>query len=150
MQRRGTLRQSTSAERTLQGCSIASPRVTTDRCFRRSDSHRLCDVGKGAASYDPITLELSHFFHPNGPFRQSVWPNPEQARAWGTDGYLTDCPIPEPFQAFRRWAKDVCAGHREIAASAYAYLVRQLKYPDTNKGRALDLLTGVRRFFSDT
>jgi CheY-like chemotaxis protein len=108
------------------------------------------DVGEGAAPLDPITLEFSYFFHPDGPLRESQWPTPAQARAWGTEDYLSECPIREISRGCKRWAEAVCAGHREIAAVAYAYLVRQLKYAETDKERILDLLTGARAFFDAT
>lgn len=108
------------------------------------------EVGDGSAPFDPITLEFSHLFHPDGPLRQSVWPRPAQAKKWKTEEYLTDSPMPEVSRACWRWAESVCAGHREIAAAAYAFLVMQLKYSDTNKDRILDLLTGVRSFFEST
>jgi CheY-like chemotaxis protein len=104
------------------------------------------DVGLGAASLDPVTIELSMFFHPDGPLRTATWPNSDQASSWGDpDKYLSsDCPIHDLVRACRHWAGSVCAGQREIAASAYGYLVRQLKYSDVNVGRVLDLLNGVR------
>jgi CheY-like chemotaxis protein len=108
------------------------------------------DVGEGAAPLDPITLELSYFFHPDGPLRESQWPTPAQARMWGTEDYLNECPMPEISRGCKRWADAVCAGHREIAAVAYAYLVRQLKYAETDKERVLNLLTGARAFFDTT
>jgi CheY-like chemotaxis protein len=104
------------------------------------------DVGEGAAPLDPVTLELSYLFHPDGPLRESQWPTSSQARTWGTEDYLSECPMPEVFRACRRWAEAACAGDREIAAVAYAYLVRQLKYTETNKDRILALLTRLRRF----
>jgi WD40 repeat protein len=108
------------------------------------------EVGDGSAPYDPITLELSYLFHPDGPLRGGEWPRPAQAKAWRTEDYLKDCPMPEISRACWRWADAVCAGHREIAAGAYAFLIRQLKYPDTKKDRILDLLIGVRAFFQGT
>lgn len=105
------------------------------------------DVGDGTASLDPITLELSLLFHPDGPFAGGEWPTQHQAEAWGDLGvYLENCPNPEFVQACRDWALDSAAGYREVAATAYSYLVRQLKYPDVNRDRALSLLEGVRRY----
>jgi hypothetical protein len=48
------------------------------------------------------------------------------------------------------WARRIAAGNREIAACAYSYLVRQLKYPDTDKPLALSLLVDVKAFFDAT
>lgn len=108
------------------------------------------NIGIGPAPFDPVTLEFSHLFHPNGPFRHSEWPRTTQARRWKTEEYLVDSPMLDISQACWRWAEDVCAGHREIAAAAYTYLILQLKYSDTNKERILDLLIGVRAFYDNT
>jgi len=106
------------------------------------------DVGDGSASLDPVTLELSLLFHPDAPGKASSWPSAEQAKAWGNiEVYLQDCPFPEFTRECRAWALRAAAGNREVAASAYSYLVRQLKYDDTNKERALALLDGIRSFY---
>ena len=106
------------------------------------------DVGEGPASLDPVTLELSLLFHPNAPDPAGAWPSIEHAKAWSDlDYYLDDCPFPQFVRECRAWAVCVAVGNREIAASAYSYLIRQLKYEDTNKERALALLDGVRSFY---
>jgi len=109
------------------------------------------DVGGGPASLDPITLELSLLFHPKGPLRASNWPSLEQAARFADlDAYVAGCPAEKYVRACREWANAVAAGPREIATSAYGYLVRQLKYPDTRKDLALQLLEGVRTWFVST
>jgi len=109
------------------------------------------DVGLGAASIDPISLELSALFHPNSPWRDHVWPSAEVAAAWGEiDVYVKDCPYPEFVRACRKWASQLAVGRREMAASAYAYLMRQFKYGETNKERAKNILIGVRHFWMST
>ena len=106
------------------------------------------DVGPGPASLDPVTLELSLLFHPDSPIRRGTWPSIEQAKKWGDlDAYLVTCPIPDFVRECREWALRAGAGRREVAASAYSYLVRQLKYDDTDENLSLALLDGVRRFF---
>lgn len=106
------------------------------------------DVGEGPASLDPVTLELSLLFHPSAPGKVGTWPSVEQAKAWGNLGvYLDSCPFPEFVRECRGWTLRTAAGKREVAASAYSYLVRQLKYKDTNKDRALALLDGVRSYY---
>jgi hypothetical protein len=81
----------------------------------------------------------------------SKWPSIEQAAHWGDlDLYLIGCPIASFIRECREWALRVAAGNREVAASAYAYLLRQLKYDDTNKDLALALLTGVKAYFDGT
>ena len=106
------------------------------------------DVGDGPSSLDPVTLELSLLFHPDAPDKSGIWPSPEQAKAWGNlKVYLNSCPFPEFVRECRAWALRVTAGNREVAASAYSYLVRQLKYENTDKELALALLHGVRCFY---
>ena len=106
------------------------------------------DVCDGPASLDPVSLELSLLFHSNAPDRAGAWPSAEQARKWGNlEAYLEGCPFPHFVRECRGWALRVGAGAREVAASAYSYLVRQLKYDDTDKDRALALLDGVRSFY---
>lgn len=106
------------------------------------------DVGDGPASLDPVTLELSLLFHPNAPNKAGVWPTMEHIKLWGDlDVYLDECPFPQFIRECRAWAINVAAGKREVAASAYSYLIRQLKYEDTNKTRALSLLDGIRSYY---
>lgn len=106
------------------------------------------DVGEGPASLDPVTLELSILFHPNAADAAATWPSTEQAKSWGNlDAYLVDCPFPEFIRQCREWALRIAAGNRDVAASAYSYLVRQLKYDGTDKERAIALLEGVRGFY---
>ncbi len=106
------------------------------------------NVGDGPASLDPVTLELSFLFHPNAPDRSGVWPSAEQTNAWGNlDVYLDNCPYPKFVRECRAWALRSAAGNREVAASAYSYLMGQLKYEDTDKDLALTLLKGVRSFY---
>ena len=108
------------------------------------------DVAEGPASLDPITLEFSVIFHPGG-VTLNGWPSSEQAKQWGNvDVYLEGCPVAEFVRECRGWASRVGAGQREIAAAAYSYLVRQLRYEDTNKELVLDLLIGVKRHYDAT
>lgn len=106
------------------------------------------DVGPCASALDPITLELSLFFHPDGPLRESVWPSIAESLEWGNlDEYLKGCPVPVFIQECRRWATEVTAGKREVAGVAYSYLVRQLKYEKVNKERVLALMAGAKKLF---
>lgn len=108
------------------------------------------DVGDGPASLDPVTLELSVIFHPQRLDLQG-WPSIDQAKQWGDlDSYVAGCPVEEFVRACRAWAGNVAAGNREIAASAYSYLIRQLKYDDTDKNLALALLEGVKALYDGT
>lgn len=106
------------------------------------------DVGERALSTDPITFELSTFFHPEGPLKDSDWPNANTALNWGQPDFVDgQCPSPDFFNNCRIWAETVAVGKRERAAVAYGYLVRQLKYPGCNITRVNTLLAGVKRLF---
>jgi hypothetical protein len=109
------------------------------------------DVGDGPASLDAITLEMCLFFHPKGPLRNSDWPTEQQALHWGNlEIYLAGCPVPDFIRACRKWGLDVAAGDREVAAVAYSYLARQLKYDDVDKVRAIALIRGVKNYYDQT
>lgn len=109
------------------------------------------DIGEGPSCFDPITLELSLFFHPEGPLKDSAWPTDLQASKWGDlTAYLEGCPYPNFVHACRNWALKIAAGEREIASVAYSYLVRQLKYPDVNKDRVIALLNGAKAYYDQT
>jgi len=109
------------------------------------------DVSEGPVSLDPMTLELSLFFHPQSPLRGSNWPTSENCAHWGDlERYLVGCPCAAFIRECREWARRVAAGRREIAASAYSYLIRQLKYDDTDKALVRSLLDGVKTYFDAT
>lgn len=109
------------------------------------------DIEESPSCFDPITLELSLFFHPEGPLKDSAWPTSSQASKWGDlTVYLEGCPYPNFIQACRSWALRIAAGEREVASVTYSYLIRQLKYPDINKNRVLDLLAGAKAYYDQT
>lgn len=109
------------------------------------------DVGDGPKSLDALTLEFSLLFHPKSPFVNGQWPSEQQAAQWyNLDEYLKDCPCPRFVSSARKWATDAAAGDREIAATAYSYFIRQLKYDTTDGTRALALLQGARNLYNTT
>jgi CheY-like chemotaxis protein len=106
------------------------------------------DVEEGPRCLDPISLEFSLLFHPKSPFVNGPWPTADQACAWASlDDYLEGCPAPHFVRAVRAWTVRAAAGQREIAATAYAYLLRQLKYDTTDGVRAKLLLEGTRNLW---
>lgn len=108
------------------------------------------DICEGPTSLDPMTLELSLLFHPDSPYKNGDWPSTEVAKRWGNlEDYLNGCPYNQFVRSCRSWALQAGAGTRELAASAYSYLVRQLKYEDTNKERVIVLLEGVRTSYDN-
>lgn len=100
------------------------------------------DTGRTLASLDPIALELSTIFHKHAPDRRG-WPSMAQARFWpdiasfseGASfvGYLLAC---------RDWALGVAGSEQEVCAVGYAYAMRQLKYEDTDKDLAREIIAG--------
>jgi hypothetical protein len=105
------------------------------------------DVKEGPAAVDPVTLELSVLFHPDRP-KVSGWPSQAQAKEWGDiRTYTENCQFADFVGACRQWAERVGVGPREISACAYGYLLRQLKYPDTDKDLAINLLAGAQTSF---
>jgi hypothetical protein len=109
------------------------------------------DVGPGTVSLDPITLELCLYFHPQFALTSAAWIGGLAADNWHSlDQFASSMPRPQFVKDCRAWAHDVAASGREVLASAYAYLVRQLKYPDTNKVLAQRLLESVKNAFYAT
>ena len=108
------------------------------------------DVKEGVTCIDPITLEFSLFFHPQRVI-SGDWPASNQAKHWNNlDDYLVDCPIPEIIKYLRGWTNDLSIRNRDIAAAAYSYILRQLKYEDANKELALNLLEGAKNLYEQT
>lgn len=105
------------------------------------------DIGEGPASIDWVMLELSILFHPDGCARGSDWPTLENCSNWSDiDVFASDTSLTPYLRACRDAAHRAGAGPREVAACAYAYVLRQLNYEDTDKARALAIINGVKRF----
>lgn len=102
------------------------------------------DVGPGYTCLDPITLELSMLFHPDG---QSLgiaqelekvidkWPN--------MDAYVESNPLKEVIEYCREWAHDLGPNDESVLAGAYAFVVRQLKYDTVKPETTLRLLSKI-------
>lgn len=109
------------------------------------------EVGEATASLDPIILELSLLFHPDGVAVRDEWPELTQLESWDNlDTYTKHCPVAAFVRACRLWAFEVAAGGREVFANLYAYSVRQLEYEDTNKDFAIALVRVAMRGFEST
>jgi hypothetical protein len=50
--------------------------------------------------------------------------------------------VPRFIGACREWALEAAAGEEEMLASAYSYVLRQRKYPDTDVERSMALAEG--------
>jgi CheY-like chemotaxis protein len=97
------------------------------------------DVMKGCSILDPLTLECSFLFHAKSPFLN--WPSLESLDKWSSvEDYLVDCPYSAQVKFCREWIKTLGVSNRELAACLYSYALRQLKYNNTDKNRALALI----------
>jgi CheY-like chemotaxis protein len=106
------------------------------------------EVGIACGSIDPLTLELGILFHPKGKELRGEWPNPAEARLWhDLEVYVARCPVKEFVKACREWAVYDAAGNKELYANAYAYAMRQLKYPDTDHGLAKAIISSAMEAF---
>lgn len=103
------------------------------------------DIREGPPSFDWVTLELSLIFALKGPARKTEWPSRADCAAWGdATAFSSNGPFRHFVEACRASAMAVAPGKREVAASAYAYVLRQLKYEDTDKEIAVALLNAIR------
>ena len=121
--------------------------VSVNQCVQHRDLHGLNvlvgrdnrpllidygEVGLACASHDPVSLELSLLFHPQGREVARDWPTVDTARRWANvDDFVEGCPVAAFVRACRSWAHEVSAGPREVCVQAYSNCLRQLRYPDT-------------------
>jgi len=109
------------------------------------------DVTFAPSCLDPITLELCIHYHPESQYLNIGWPTIEQAKRWfDLDSYLINCPCPEYILACRGWTERTIAGKRELAAGFYSYLIRQMKYSNTNKELTLAFMEGAKNLYDET
>ncbi len=98
-------------------------------------------VGRFPACLDPIALELSLLFHPEGHEIVKDWPSAANAEHWNDlDKYLEKCPQAAYVRACREWAVQLSAGSRELYATVYGFCIKQLGYKDTDKDLALRII----------
>ncbi|MEX1254089.1 MAG: phosphotransferase [Dehalococcoidia bacterium] len=96
------------------------------------------DVRMATASLDPVTLELSLAFHPEGRAVSGGWPSTDAASRWAElDEYTRDCPFADFVNACREWALDDSLSQYAVYANAYGYAVRQLRFQDVDPNLAL-------------
>lgn len=98
------------------------------------------DVMQGCSILDPLTLECSFLFHEKSPYKN--WPTLEAIKHWNSlEDYLIDCPYSDEIRFCREWIQEIGVNNnRELAACLYSYALRQLKYDDTDKEKALALI----------
>lgn len=102
------------------------------------------DVGRGFTCLDPLTLELSLFFHPDaitagiaGKLEASMdhWPNLQK--------YVADNELRPVIEFCRTWAYEVGPHDDSVVATAYVFILRQLKYETVDPKITLALLERV-------
>jgi CheY-like chemotaxis protein len=136
--------------------------VTAARCTQHNDMHALNilfdgnekalfidynDAGISFSAADPVTLELSLLFHKEHTRIGTAWPSIEQITTWSDlETYVDGCAFADFIRGCRTWALAVAGSPEEVAATAYAYAIRQLKYADTRKDLARALIRGAILF----
>ncbi len=95
------------------------------------------EVERRSLGLDPIVLELSLLFHPDTP---APLPSVEACEKWAdVDQFAHQTAFPAFVTGCRAWALDA-GGPDLVLGLAYAHTVRQLRYQDTDKERALAII----------
>ena len=99
------------------------------------------DAGRSFSTVDPVTLELSTIFHMQRTRLPQGWPTEAaMSQWWATGDYTQGCAFGPFITACRDWANGEAASPEEVFAVAYGYVMRQLKYDDTDKALAQALI----------
>lgn len=102
------------------------------------------DVGPGFTCLDPITLELSLLFHPEGVRQGYSAELASRIEHWPmVDTYVSECSLSGMIGACRGWAYDVGGGDLDVLASGYAFAIRQLKYRTVDPAITLTLVESI-------
>lgn len=97
------------------------------------------DIKQCSTVIDPITLELSQYFHPK--MDGVVEKNAEIAVNWFNDQAMAELsPNPETAAFLREWSRENSFLRSDYTVGVYAYAMRQLTYKDTNKEFATALI----------
>ena len=132
-----------------QHCDLHGSNILVDE----NDTPILIDfqqVARCPSAFDPITLELSILFHPDAAGLRGDRATPETIARWHElDWYQAATPFGPFIRTCREWMFSV-AGARAVYSTAYAYAVKQLKYPDTDHDLALALVTSAMKGSSST
>ncbi len=146
-----------SSEFDLPWASVEAVTLPVRFCLQHGDLHAgnillsengspylldFANIAELPACFDAVTLELAYIF--NNPDRAaSAWPQIGDVQRWASArDYFAPSPAAEILLAARGWAEQSLAGVTQNAlyASAYAYTVRQVQYPDTDKDLLRELL----------
>lgn len=107
------------------------------------------DVKEAPSCLDPITLELSLLFHPQGPLLVNNKISDNLITSFLSENIeIADNYCLDYIQECRKWMLEKSIGKKEVLGVRYAYLIRQLKY-ETNPDVALKLLDILYKQFMD-
>lgn len=96
------------------------------------------------SAIDAITLELSPFFHPHGQPDLLNWHPGDGSIDWfNVEAFAALTVVPEYVKSCRSWAHQCAFGNREVLASAYIYVLRQLQFPGANVELARAMLPNI-------
>ena len=106
------------------------------------------DTRQSFACADPVALELSTVFHSQRTRLPIGWPTVENLRHWtNVERFAEGCSFAEFITSCRAWATAEAGSADEVVAVAYGYALRQLKYEDTDKELARELVQCCIRHF---
>ena len=103
-------------------------------------------VGNLPSAIDPITVELSPFFHPHGHRDMLRWQTDMGEIDWfNRDDFRALTLVPYYIDVARGWAHAEAFGEREVLACCYIYVLRQLQFSTTDQPLARAIIKGVVR-----
>lgn len=121
--------------------SLDNIRITTRKMTQHGDLHcgnvlvdgdgspmviDYADARRTFSTLDPITLELSTIFHPDGKACREDWPSLEQlTQWWELDNFVIGCPFEDYVRACRAWTQNAAGSQEDIDAMVLAYGIRQ-------------------------
>lgn len=131
-----------------------SKRLNSNFCIQHADLHGMNilvsekdipliidygDVRFCPSTIDPITLELSHYFHPK--MASSICHDISIATEWFDDSKLSSkAKNPKTAIFLREWARENSFLQKDYVAGVYSYAIKQFSYSDTNKKFAAELV----------
>ena len=115
---------------------------------RVDDDNRVMLIDYGSvrplpSAFDAVTLELSPFFHPNGPRELLRWAPSDGPDWFDQKRFCALSDIPEYIRVARAWAHEEAFGDREVLACAYIYVLWQLSFSKTDRDLAIAVATGI-------
>jgi CheY-like chemotaxis protein len=109
----------------------------------------LIDFGDVCISFcalDPITLELSNIFHPDGRQCPLILDKTINIDRWADkDVYTVGNPYCGLIETSREWAHEIAGSDMAFFAVAYSYVIKQLKYDTVESQITLRLLNSITK-----